>query len=118
MMPDDNDAGRVSLFWRIAITIAKRVMPFCTGMVLMTILCVLVWEGFVDGEVYYANPLANHFESGVDYLHPGRWIGQGGQPVAVVAHVVDGASEKDPDQLKQGWSVPILSVLWAPGAVV
>jgi hypothetical protein len=92
--------------------IFKGGIAFCAGMLLMTILCYLVWHGFVYGTIYYANPMANHFEY-VGYTEPGKWIGQGGQAVTVVAQVRDDASEGDPDQLKQGWSVPLLWALWS-----
>jgi hypothetical protein len=51
-------------------------------------------------------------------LYGDLWIGQGGFPVITVQHVVHGRSMSDPDEIKEGWSIPKLLCLWISFVVV
>ena len=81
-------------------------VKFVVSMFLMTIICSIVWEKFVDGIIYdCTDPLFG-------YLSPDGWIGGDNFPVVVVKQVVSGRSMGEPDEIKEGWSVADLWVLW------
>ena len=74
---------------------------------MMTVVCTIVWEEFVDGKVYdCTDPLFG-------YLSPDGWIGGNNFPVVVVKHVDSGRPMKDSDEIKEGWSVTRLWYLWS-----
>jgi hypothetical protein len=97
------------LYYRCSPTV-RRVfgigVKFLVAMFLMTIVCTIIWENFVDGKIYdCTDPLFG-------YMSPDGWIGGDNFPVVVVKHVVSGRSIGDPDELKEGWSVGDLWGIW------
>jgi hypothetical protein len=76
----------------------------------MTIICSIVWMDVVN-EYLYDNAddnLGGFYES----FFLDDWIGQGNFPVVAVQHVVHGRGMSEPDEIKEGWSIPGLFVLW------
>ena len=81
---------------------------FVASLIATTFLCAIFWEGFVRPNLYDCTD-----PGFIDYFSPGDWVhASGGQPVAVVQHVVHGRSMSEPDMIKQGWSVAGLWRLW------
>jgi len=81
-------------------------VKFLVSLFVMTVICSIVWENFVDGKIYdCTDPLFG-------YLSPDGWIGGDNFPVVVVKQVVSGRSMGEPDEIKEGWSVTDLWVLW------
>jgi len=81
-------------------------VKFVVSMFLMTIICSIVWEKFVDGKIYdCTDPLFG-------YLSPDGWIGGNNFPIDAVKQVVSSRSMGDPDEIKAGWSVADLWALW------
>jgi hypothetical protein len=82
------------------------ILKFGVVFFFMTVICTVVWEEFIDGKVYdCTDPLFG-------YLSPDGWVGGNNFPVVVVKKVISGRSMSEPDELKEGWSVPGLWVLW------
>jgi len=80
---------------------AKFIMAFFV----MTIVCAIAWEIFVDETLYDATDGVP-----VGYFTPGMWIG-GNWPVVVVPKIVP-RQISDPDSIKEGWTVGWLLALW------
>jgi hypothetical protein len=82
-------------------------VKFIVSMFLMTIICSIVWEKFVDGKIYdCTDPLFG-------YLSPDGWIGAGGNwPVVVVKQIASGRPMGEPDEIKEGWSIADLWGMW------
>jgi len=81
-------------------------VKFVVSMFVMTTVCTIVWETLVDGKIYdCTDPLYG-------YLTPDGWIGGDNFPVVVVKQVVSGRSMGEPDEIKEGWSVADLWVMW------
>lgn len=88
----------------------KSAAKFVIIMFMMTIVCAIVWQAVVT-ECLYDNTDDNM----MGFLSPffgDFWIGEGGFPVIAVQHVVHGRSMSDPDEIKEGWSIPKLCCLW------
>lgn len=88
----------------------KTAAKFVIVMFVMTIVCTIVWEDVVTEYLY-----DNTDDNMMGFLSPffgDFWIGEGGFPVVAVQHVVHGRSMSDPDEIKEGWSVPKLFCLW------
>jgi hypothetical protein len=85
--------------------IVQAVLKFAMAFFVMTIVCSIAWEKFVDEKLYDAT-------DGVPfgYLTPGFWIG-GDWPVRVVPQIVPG-NMNDPDSIKEGWTIGRLLELW------
>ena len=95
---------------RFMIRMFKRASKFVIGMFVMTIVCSVVWQDVVTEYIY-----DNTDDNMMGFLSPlfgDFWIGEGGFPVVAVKHVVHGRSMSDPDEIKEGWSVPKLFCLW------
>ena len=88
----------------------KNTAKFAIVMFLMTIVCSIVWQDVVT-EYLYDNTDDN-IMGFISPLFGDFWIGEGGFPVVTVQHVVHGRSMSDPDEIKQGWSIPKLFCLW------
>jgi len=81
---------------------------FLYSMLCCIIVCTVIWEYQIDGKLYNCTD-----NVGFDFLHPGDWVHDfGGHPVAVVNQVVVGRSMSEPDEIKTGWSIPRLWLLW------
>jgi len=98
-----------ALYYRATPTV-RRVfgtgVKFLVSMFLMTSISTIVWENFVDGNIYdCTDPLFG-------YLSPDGWIGGDNFPVVVVKQVDSGRSMGEPDEIKEGWSVADLWALW------
>jgi hypothetical protein len=80
---------------------------FFTAMLIMTILCTVLWDTWLNGKVYGCP------DGGTcDYwLLSWAAIGNGNYP-AVTVDRIHISSMSDPDQLKTGWSVVRLWVIW------
>jgi hypothetical protein len=79
-------------------------------MLAMMIVCSIVWQAVVVEYLY-----DNTDDNIMGFISPFSgdfWIGEGGFPVVAVKHVVHGRSMSDPDEIKEGWSVPKLFYLW------
>jgi hypothetical protein len=82
------------------------ILKFAVVFYFMTIGCTVVWERFVDGNIYdCTDPLFG-------YLYPDGWVGGNNFPVEAVDKVVSGRSPSEPDELKKGWNIAGLWVLW------
>lgn len=87
-----------------------RVAKFSIVMYLMMIVCSIVWQSVVVEYLY-----DNTDDNLVGFMGPffgDFWIGQGGFPIVAVKHVVHSRSMSDPDEIKEGWSIPKLFCLW------
>jgi hypothetical protein len=82
----------------------KSVARFGIVLILMTVICTMVWGGFVTDSLYNCSDAI-----GFDYLHPGDWVHG---HVAFVHHVVAGRSMSEPDTVKEDWSIAGLWCLW------
>jgi hypothetical protein len=71
-----------------------------------TAACFIVWEKFVDGNLY------NCTDPALGYLSPDGWVGGGKWQVITVKKVVGGRSINEPDEIKEGWSVAGLWGAW------
>ncbi len=91
---------------RIASTLLRWILKFGAVFVVITILCDIVWEEFVDGTLY------NCTDAAFGYLSPDGWVGGNNFPVVTVKKVVSGRPLSEPDELKEGWSVPRLWMVW------
>jgi hypothetical protein len=81
-------------------------VKFLVSMFVMTIICGIIWGRFVDGKVYdCTDPMFG-------YLSPDGWVGGNHWPVIVVKQVDSDRPTGDPDEIKEGWSVADLWVLW------
>lgn len=90
---------------------------FAFAMIGTNIVCCVVWEKTLPGRVY----LNTDDEDGGGYLNPGGWVGSFGSfPVTTVSHVlpVSSVSMGDPDEIKAGWSIKRLLVLWGACSVL
>lgn len=87
---------------RVLATIVK----FIIAVFAMTIICTILWEVFVNGQLYDCTD-----PGWLDFLSPGDWV-HFGHDVEYVPHVVAGRSMSDPDTIKLGWSVTKLWCLW------
>lgn len=88
--------------------ISFSVMKFLVSMFIMTIICSIVWEKFVYENIYDCTD----DEILPGYLNPNGWVGNNNWPVVVVKQVVPGRPMSGPDQIKEGWSIAGLWVLW------
>jgi len=94
-------------------TIRRRLkigVKFIVSIIVMTIICTIVWQDFVTEYLY-----DNTDENMMGFLDPFSgdfWIGEGGFPVVTVQHVVHGRGMSEPDEIKEGWSIPKLWCLW------
>jgi hypothetical protein len=88
----------------IMLRILVRAGIFLLAMVLMTIVCTLVWDRYVNARLYDCTDAV-----GFDYLHPGDWVH--GHVVAVPT-ITHNHSMSEPDTIKEGWSVNRLWYLW------
>jgi hypothetical protein len=83
---------------------AKFIMAFF----MMTVICTVTWEVFVDGKVYNCTDAVF-----VDYLKPGDWVHEwDDHPIKVVPQVVRDENMSDPDTIEEGWTVTRLWYLW------
>jgi hypothetical protein len=95
------DAGSPSpIMQRILV----RIGIFLVMMVMMTIVCMIFWQAYVNEKLYDCTDAC-----GFDYLQPGNWIHG---HLAVVQHIVHHRSMSEPDTIKEGWSVEGLWCLW------
>jgi hypothetical protein len=85
-------------------------IKFVVALLMMAIVCTIAWQEVVVEYLY-----DNTDDNLAGFLGPfygDFWIGQGGFPVVSVQHVVHGRSMSDPDEIKEGWSIPKLFCLW------
>jgi hypothetical protein len=84
--------------------IAKFIMAFYV----MTIVCTIAWEVFVDEKLY------NSTDGVVGYWTPGDWVDNwdGQHPIAVVPQIIPDDNMNDPDTIKEGWTAGRLLELW------
>jgi hypothetical protein len=87
---------------RLARCIAS-VGVFFTSMLLMLFLCILVWDGCVNGKLYYCTDGGS-----MDFICVGDWV----HHPESVAQVVPRSMDK-PDEIKAGWSTRGLWCLWS-----
>jgi hypothetical protein len=80
---------------------------FFTAFFMMTIVCMIGWEKFVDEKLYNSTD-GNPF----DYLAPGMWVGDNNWPIAVVPQIVPDDNMNDADTIKEGWTTTRLLYLW------
>jgi hypothetical protein len=86
----------------------KGVVKFSMAFFVMTIVCTISWEVFVNGRLYNCTDQAFF-----DYLKPGDWVhAWGDHPIAVVAHVTRDGDMNHPDTIKEGWTVTRIWYLW------
>jgi hypothetical protein len=76
---------------------------FALSLVLMAFVCTQAWDAFVNGKVYYCTDGGT-----LDFIFVGDWV----HHPESVAHVVPRAMS-EPDEIKNGWSIPGLWCLWA-----
>jgi hypothetical protein len=84
--------------------ILVRAGMFLVMMVMMTFLCTVVWQVYVNERLYDCTDAI-----GFDYLHPGDWVHG---HVAVVREITHNHSMSEPDTIKEGWSINRLWCLW------
>ena len=88
--------------------VLKSAAKFSFAFFVMTIVCTITWEIFVDTKLYNCPG-----EGLMDYLAPGDWVhDKQGQPMQIVSQVVLGRSMSEPDMIKEGWTVTRLWYLW------
>jgi hypothetical protein len=83
-------------------------LKFSFAFVIMTIICAVAWETFVDDRLYHC------VDGGpIDYLTPGDWVhDHNGDPIQTVDVVHAVGDMSGPDTLKTGWTVARLWYLW------
>jgi hypothetical protein len=89
---------------------AWRMVKFIASLFVMTVICTTVWQDVVAEYLY-----DNTDDNMMGFIHPfylDGWIGQGKFPVTAVPQVVHGRSMSEPDEIKEGWSIPKLWCLW------
>ena len=88
--------------------ILKGATKFIITFFVMTIVCTIAWELFVDNHLY------NCTDGGfLDYLSPGDWIHDWeGHPIKVVPKVVLDRDMNNPDTIQDGWTIGRLWYLW------
>jgi hypothetical protein len=81
---------------------------FIIAFFVMTIVCTIAWEGFVDNHLY------NCTDGGFfDYLSSGDWVHKWeGHPIKVVPNVVLDRDMSNPDTIQESWTVTRLWYLW------
>ena len=85
---------------------AWKIMKFVISMFVMTCICWMAWETFVDGKIYCT-------DENFGYLSPGNWVSNwDGHPIAVVHQIPAVRQMGDPDDIIEGWSVLKLWCLW------
>jgi hypothetical protein len=100
----------VFIWQRLRLDRAWEIVRFVASLFVMTVICTVVWQDVV-AEYLYDNTddnMAGFFGP----FYGDFWIGQGNFPVVAVPHVVHGRSMSDPDEIKDGWSIPKLRCLW------
>lgn len=83
---------------------AKFLVKFGIVMILMTILCTIVWDFAIQGNLYSCSDAI-----GFDYLHPGDWIHGYHKSVPKIPLF---STMSDPDYIKSGWTIIGLWGLW------
>jgi hypothetical protein len=79
------------------------VVVFSVMLMLMIFFCTWGWDAFVNGKVYYCTDGGT-----LDFWFVGDWV----HHPESVAHVVP-RSMSEPDEIKAGWSLAGLWILWA-----
>lgn len=95
---------------RIRQAAAWKAVKFVISMLVMCVVCTIVWDAVVVENLY-----DNTDDNMMGFLHPfyfDGWIGQSNVPVVAVDHVVHGRSMSDPDEIKKGWTIIDLWLLW------
>jgi hypothetical protein len=84
---------------------AKFLMVFYV----ITIVCAVAWDGFVDEKLYDATDVV-----APGYLNPGGWVDNwdGNHPITVVPQIIPDDNMNDPDSIKEGWTIGRLWELW------
>ena len=78
-------------------------VKFLVSMIVMTIICSIVWDKFVDGKIYDGTFDDDTFLSS-GYLNPGWWVSdRDNYPIAIVPEIVSHHSTYEPDKIKEGW---------------
>ena len=76
---------------------------FLISTVPMFFVCIWVWDAFVNGKLYFCTDGGS-----MDFIFgPGPWV----HHPESVAHVVPRAMNQ-PDEIKNGWSIIHLQILW------
>jgi len=90
------------------LAVLKGAAKFSFAFFVMTVVCTIAWEAFVDNHVY------NCTDGGfLDYLSPGDWVHEWeGHPVKVVPKVTLDRDMSNPDTIQEGWTVTRLWYLW------
>lgn len=105
------------LLWqKVRLVKAWEVAKFTASLFVMTVICTIVWQDVVTKYLY-----DNTDDNMAGFFSPffgDFWVGEGNSLVVAVPHVVHGRSMSDPDEIKQGWSIPKLCCLWCSFVVV
>ena len=83
--------------------IIGSIAVFGVSMVFMLIVCVCAWDLFVNGKLYYCTDGGT-----LDFICVGDWV----HHPESVKHIVP-RSMSEPDEIKAGWSLTLLWVLWS-----
>ena len=89
---------------------AWRMVKFVASLFVMTVICTIVWQDVVAEYLY-----DNTDDNMMGFIHPfylDGCIGQSKFRVVSVRQVVHGRSMSEPDEIKEGWSIPKLWCLW------
>lgn len=97
----------VFVWHRLRLDRAWKIAKFVASFFVMTVICTIVWQDVVTECIY-----DNTDDNMAGFLTPGGWIGGGNFPVVAVRQVVHGRSMSEPDEIKEGWSIPKLWCLW------
>jgi hypothetical protein len=83
-------------------------LKFVISLVVMTIICTIVWQEFVSENLYDCTD-----DNMAGFLPPGDWVHSwDNHPIVSVDQVAHGRSMREPDEIKEGWSVTDLWYLW------
>jgi hypothetical protein len=75
---------------------------FAICLFVMLIACIGMWDGFVNGKIYYCTDGGS-----MDFICPGDWVHHPESVAQIVPH-----SMSQPDEIKNGWSIAGLWNLW------
>jgi hypothetical protein len=75
---------------------------FFMSMLLMLLICIPVWDAFVNGKLYYCTDGGT-----MDFILVGDWVHHPESVARIVPRSMD-----QPDEIKAGWSITGLWCLW------
>lgn len=78
------------------------VAAFVVGLALMAFVSIWLWDGLINGRVYYCTD-----GSTMDFLFVGDWVHNPESAARVVPR-----SMSEPDEIRKGWSITGLWCLW------